>query len=62
MRTRNNDWVNTDTLETKFGIDVSYDGKNWNHLAINSNPYFATNEKERNEKRKELRKLKETDG
>lgn len=61
MRTRNNNWVNTDTLETKLGIDVSYDGKSWSHLAVDSKPYFAKNEDERNEKRKELRKLKEND-
>ena len=58
MRTRDNNWLNMNTHEVKLGIDVSKDGKRWKHLAVDGEPYFAKTENERQDKRKELRKLK----
>lgn len=37
MRTRPNDWIDTNTFETKYGIDVLHEGK-WKHLAEDGKP------------------------
>lgn len=55
MRTRANDWLDTNTLETKYGIDVLHDGK-WKHLAEDGKPCIYSTPAERDAKRAEYRK------
>lgn len=55
MRTRPNDWLDTNTLETKYGIDVLHDGK-WKHLAEDGKPCIYSTPAERDAKRAEYRK------
>jgi hypothetical protein len=57
MRTKNHDWINTETKEILLGIQVSGDGKKWRNLALNGKPFFAGNELERKLKRDEIRNM-----
>ena len=60
MRARNNDWYDIEHDEIKLGIDVKdpLDDK-WKYYVEdkNSGVWFAKNEDERKEKKRELRKL-----
>lgn len=56
MKYKKNDWANFNDdrgLEVKYGIDVVIDGKTM-HVSENGKPLFFGNEKERDERIKEL--------
>jgi len=55
MKTKKNDWVDTKTLDQKFGFDVFVDGQ-WKHAAENGVPCLFATPAERDAKRKEFQK------
>lgn len=57
MKTRNHDWLDTINLKPLLCIDV-WDENRWCNYAENGRLYVAKSEEERQQKRKELRKIK----
>ena len=61
MRTQNCTWFDKKAMKAKHGFMVRVDGV-WMHAAINGKPCIYDTEKERDEKRKEFRKMKNAEG
>ena len=57
MKTKTNDWVDTDTMEVSYGIDVYYNGE-WHHAAVEGIPLLFDTKEERDIQRKVIRRLK----
>lgn len=57
MRTAPTTWLDTITLQSKYGLKVFHDGK-WKNLAENGKPCIYDTTVERDAKRAEYRKIK----
>ena len=55
MKYRKNNWLDTTSMQIKYGIDAFYKGE-WLHCSDNGKPVFFDNEADRDAKLKELRK------
>ena len=57
MRTRNSDYLNTETFKPEFSFQIFHDGE-WKNVAEDGAPCIYKTEKDRDEKRAQYRKLK----
>lgn len=57
MRTRPTSWIDIDTLQGKYGLQVLHKGK-WRNLAENGKPCVYDTQEERDAKRREYSKIK----
>jgi len=55
MKTRNSQWLDTNTLRPLFGVQVLKDGV-WINAMLNGEPILCETEQERDEKRARVKK------
>ena len=59
MRTRNESWLNTETMTEMYGVQAYRDGK-WRNVAKDGKPAIFDNPADRDAFRAEIRKMKES--